>query len=191
MIQIKKLDKDKIPQIAKIHKQCLSNGFIASFPLGFLEKYYDTLFESKDVFTYIAVDDQKVLGFITATYNVKALPKILITHLWKEVIILIKNPLFLVKIFQLSLHPSLRDEKSSCEIPSIAVVPSARRHGLGKKLISAAKLEFKGKGFKKFQLSLRDSMQEANTFYQRLGLKKVKSAKFLGETINFWQGGLF
>ena len=188
MIQIKKLDKDKIPQIAGIHKQCLSNGLIASFPLDFLEKYYDALSKSKDVFTFIAVDDQKVLGFITATYNVKTLPKILIIHLWKEVIILIKNPLFLVKILQLFFHPSLRDKKSSCEILSIAVVPSARRHGLGKKLISAAKLEFKRKGFKKFQLSVRDSMEEANIFYQKIGLKKVKSAKFLGETINFWQG---
>lgn len=191
MIRIQKLDKDQILQIVNIHKQFLSSGFMASFPLIFLEKYYETLLNSEDVFTFIAVDGQKVLGFVTATSNVKSMPRLIITSLWRKVLIMvIKNPLLILKILQVPFYPSFNDRNSNCEILSIAVVPSARRHGLGKKLIFASKLEFKRRKFKNFQLSVRDSMKEANSFYKKIGLKKIKSAKFLQEKINFWQGNL-
>lgn len=191
MIRIQKLDKDKIPQVANIHRQFLSSGFMASFGLIFLEKFYETLLNSEDIFTFIAIDGQGVLGFVTATSNVKYLPRLIITNLWKEVLIMvIKNPPLILKILQLPFYPSFNDKNSNCEILSIAVVPSARRHGLGKKLIFASKSEFKRRKFKKFQLSARDSMEEANIFYKKIGLKKIKSAKFLQEKINFWQGNL-
>lgn len=189
MISVNNLQKKQIPQVAEIHKKVLSSGFIATLPVNFLEKFYCALLESQETFTLVATNNLKVLGFVTCTTAPKNLPKLLLMHLWKEIIFeILKNPLLFFKFSGSLFYPNFTGKKRICEILSIAVIQDARGHGLGTKLVSKAKLEFKRRGFKYFQLSVRDSMKEANNFYQKIGLAKIKSAKFLGDKINFWQG---
>lgn len=189
MIRINNLQKRQIHQVAEIHKNVLSSGFLATLSVDFLEKFYYSLFKSHDTFSLVAVRGQKVLGFVTCTTAVKSLPVFLFVHLWKEISFeMFKNPFLFFKFSSSLFYPNFTSTEAACEILSIAVVQGDRGRGLGSKLVSNAKLKFKKRGFKYFQLSVRDSMKEANNFYQRIGMVKIKSAKHLGDKVNFWQG---
>lgn len=148
-----------------------------------------SLFKSSHSFTFVAVDNQEIVGFVTATTDVSRLPKVILFTLWKEMLfITAKNPFALKNILQLPFYPSFKNSFNSCEVLSLAVIPEKRGRGVGHKLMSEITQDFKNRGNQKFQLSVRKDMSSANVFYKKIGLKKIQSSKFLGSTINFWQG---
>ncbi len=189
MIKISALEKKQIAEVAKIHKKVLSDGFVSTLSENFLNKFYLALTESPDIFTLVATRNKKILGFVSCTTNVKKLPFFLIRNLWKDIILeMLKNPSVILKFIESIFYPSFNDSAVSCEALSIAVINTERGQGIGKNLILNAKSEFKRRKFAEFQLSVRSTMLNANNFYQKIGLSKIKTAKFLGEEINFWKG---
>lgn len=191
MVKIENLKKDQVKSVAKIHKDFLSTGFLSKMSSQFLEKMYEGLLKSNESFILVATEDEVVLGFVASSTNVKRLPKNMLTNLWgKTIFEIIKRPKILPELFKLPLYPGFSDSQNLCEVLSIAIIPEARGKGIGKKLIYETKSKLKENGYKGFNLSVRENMKEANSFYTKIGLKKIKSSKFLGETINFYQGSV-
>lgn len=184
---IRKIVQEDIPQVADIHFKYLSLGVLHELGENFLQSFYKSLAKDENTFTLVAVSNSKIVGFATGATNLRAIPKDMILRLLLPAILaVIKNPFLAVKLFQTLFYPSFKSNSKIGEIFSLAVIPSARGKGIGTDLIKACQIEFKKRGFSHFQLSVREKMQEANIFYQKLKLKKKGSARFLDEKIIFY-----
>src|SRR3989344_1730517 len=186
---IKKIAKKDINQVSLIHRDNLDTGVISHMGISFLEKFYETLLKQDNIFTFVAIEDSKIVGFATAACDLKSIPRLIIQNLWQEILIsLFKNPFLLYKLIQMPFYPSFKEHGQIGEIFSIAVLPEHQRAGIGTKLIKRCQREFKRYKCKLFQLSVRKKIKSANNFYVKIGLKKKSQGKFLGEDIIFYKG---
>ncbi len=71
------------------------------------------------------------------------------------------------------LRPLLESDLSA-EIGGLVVAPSARRHGAGRRLISAAESWAQGQGAKLLTVRCRTERLEGNRFYDALGFRMTK-----------------
>ena len=186
---IKRIAKRDTPQVSQIHRDILKTGVISHMGISFLEKFYEILLEQKNIATFVAYEDNKVVAFATAAFDLKSIPRLIIQNLWQEILIsLFKNPFLLYKLIQMPFYPSFKEHGQIGEIFSIAVLPQYQRSGIGTNLIMRCQKEFKRYKCKLFQLSVRKKIKSANNFYVKIGLKKKSQGKFLGEDIIFYQG---
>src|SRR3989304_8077536 len=189
MVRIRKFKKDDINQVAKIHFNYLKLGRLSSLGESFLKDFYKTLLSQDNIITYVALQDNMITGFATLGINFKNLPIVMVKNLWfKTISVVLRNPSLLFKLIQLPFYPSFKDtSKDYAEILSLVVVPKARGQGIGRKLVESCDNFAKKMGCKNFVLSTRARMQDANDFYEKIGFKKIKIVKFLGEDFVFWQ----
>lgn len=187
-MKLKLLSARETPQVAKIHKLYLKEGTLAKLNESFLRDFYKSTIDEKNIFTVVASKGDEVMGFATGAVNLSSVPKTIIPKVLKSFILAtLKNPPIIFKIAQMPFYPSFIRKTNSAEIFSIAVVPKYQGKGIGKLLINYCRKEFKKRGYDNFLVSVRNDM-EVNSFYEKIGLEKVKSTKFLGDKINFWQG---
>src|SRR3989339_2085978 len=66
------------PQVARIHAESISSGFISSLPSGFVEKLYKEVAKSRNAFGFVCEDGSKVVGFICGSLDTNRLFKDLI-----------------------------------------------------------------------------------------------------------------
>lgn len=186
---IRKLEHQDITDVAEIHQKYLSDGLLANLGYNFLKEFYELLSREKSSFTFVATEKNKIIGFVTMASDLNKIKKKAIRKLWYVVLLrVLKNPNLITKVLGLPFYPGFEKDTQIPEILSLAVTPENRGKGIGKALLFKSKGEFKKRGFKSFLLSVRSNMKEANAFYQKIGLTKVKIANFLGEEVLFYKG---
>lgn len=186
---IRKLEQLDIGNIAQIHQKYLNDGLLANLGYDFLREFYKSLLMEKSSFTFVATEKSKIAGFVTAASDFNRIKKSALRNLWHLVLMqVLKNPILITKVLGLPFYPGFKKDSKIPEILSLAVTPENRGKGIGKALLTSCKQEFKKRGFASFLLSVRSSMKEANAFYQKIGLVKVKTATFMGEEIVFYKG---
>lgn len=187
LIRFAKNESD-MKQISIIHETVLRDSFLASLGNKFLEKFYKSTLNNENMATVVVVDEDKIIGFATFGTQLGTILKTTFAKIFKETLFaLAKNPSILFKLISIPFYPSFKDKAKFAEIFSLAVLPQYQGKGIGKSLLNYCKNELNKRGYNNFIISVRSSM-EANNFYRKIGLTKVKSTKFLGENINFWQG---
>lgn len=175
--------------MALIHYKHLKLGVISHLGVRFLEKFYRVLIIEPSTFTLVATYGGSVAGFATGATNLNIITKIMIANLWFWALVaIVKKPWLIIKLAQMPFYPSFRQNKKIGEIFTIAVKPKYRRKKIGTLLIEKCGREFKARGYRVFQVSVRKKIKAANLFYRKLGLGKKMQAKFLGEEIIFYQG---
>ncbi|MBJ7353444.1 MAG: GNAT family N-acetyltransferase [Thermoleophilaceae bacterium] len=65
-------------------------------------------------------------------------------------------------------------------VEEIGVIESARKLGVGRALMDAARAEFKARGYSHFELSTVPGNEDARAFYERLGMQRA-AVLMLGE----------
>ena len=188
-VLIRNFNESDINKLAQIHYKHLDAGVLSQMGEAFLEDFYRTHLNQKNIFIFVAQKNKNIVGFATGAVELGLIPKTIILKLWRKVVLVIlKNPLLLFRLIQIPFYPSFRQKRNLGEVLSIVVIPKARGEGIGKRLIESCCREFRKKGTAKYQLSVREKMEDANLFYQKIGLKKTKVVKFLGEKVVFWEG---
>lgn len=184
---LRKIAERDIPEVALIHFQYLKLGILSNLGESFLVDFYKSLLKQNSTFTIVVDNGSKIVGFATGATKLNSVPRTMISGLWFATLIaVIKNPKIAVKLLQTPFYPSFKSGENIGEIFSIAVIPAYRRQGIGAKLIESCRKEFKKRGYNHFQVSVREKMQAANHFYEKLKLKKKASSKFLNEEIIFY-----
>lgn len=176
-----------VVQVVRLHKQEIP-GFLPELGEEFLKKFYKVSLSIPEIFTYVAKEDEQILGFVSAITSTKGFhKKIIFKDIAGFAIIFLRyfitHPEKIVKILRILSYPGFFD--NSPELLTIAIAKKYQRRGIGSKLFKKTAAEFKKRGFKKFKVSVYDKLP-VNQFYKKVGCQFEKSFIFLGEKMNYY-----
>ena len=166
-------------QVAALHIQCISTGFISSMGIDFVTSLYDAIVKSKSSLGVVAVRNEKVIGFVSFTTNLNKLYKSIIRRKGlKFALLLAGNVLSLrriKKMFETLFYPA-RIKKMNlppAELLSIAVAPEERRKGLAGQLIEKGLRLYRKTGVDKVKVLIGADNKAGNKLYLKTGFELI------------------
>jgi len=178
-VEFKDLQVIHAGQVAALHIQCISTGFISSMGIDFVTSLYDAIVKSKSSLGVVAVRNEKVIGFVAFTTNLNKLYKSIIRRKGlKFALLLAGNVLSLrrvKKIFETLFYPA-RTKKINlppAELLSIAVAPEERRKGLAGQLIKKGLRLYRKTGVDKVKVLIGADNKAGNKLYLKTGFKLI------------------
>ena len=166
-------------QVAALHIQCISTGFISSMGIDFVTSLYDAIVKSKSSLGVVAVRNEKVIGFVAFTTNLNKLYKSIIRRKGlKFALLLAGNVLSLrriKKIFETLFYPTRIKKMNlpSAELLSIAVAPEERRKGLAGQLIEKGLRLYRKTGVDKVKVLIGADNKAGNKLYLKSGFELI------------------
>lgn len=159
--------------VARLHICGISEGFISSLGERFVRYLYQGISESDDAFGFVAVRDEKVLGFIACAESVGAVYRQVLKKHFLALVFSILPKLLHWRIIKNAaetlLYPvKAHDNLPRAEILSIVVGEEARGTGVGKMLMAAALEEFRRRGIAEVKVMVGEWLP-ANEFYKKVG----------------------
>ena len=178
-VEFKDLQVAHVGQVAALHIQCISTGFISSMGTDFVTSLYDAIVKSKSSLGVVAVKNGKVIGFVAFTTNLNKLYKSIIRRKGlKFALLLAGNVLSLrriKKIFETLSYPARIKKMNlpSAELLSIAVAPEERRKGLAGQLIEKGLRLYRKTGVDKVKVLIGADNKAGNKLYQKSGFELI------------------
>lgn len=160
---------------AELHIQGIPTGFISSLGQEFVAELYEAVAEDKNSFGFVAVEDDKVLGFVAFSINLSRLYKqVALKKGFKFAFVLAKKMLSLQvikKVWDNLLYPSKmrKMDLPDAELLSIAVAPEGRGRGIAKQLVDAGFKECRKRGLEKVKVLVATDNDAASELYRKCG----------------------
>ncbi|MFB0554130.1 MAG: hypothetical protein ACETWQ_12560, partial [Phycisphaerae bacterium] len=126
-VEFKDLQVAHTRQVAALHIQCISTGFISSMGIDFVTSLYEAIVKSKSSFGVVAVRNEKVLGFVAFTTNLNKLYKSIVWRKGLILALLLAGNMWSLrrvkKMFETLFYPARTKKMNlpSAELLSIAV----------------------------------------------------------------------
>lgn len=177
MNKILLLQQEYSNQVAALHISGISTGFISSLGLGFVTALYESIAEDDNSFGFVAVEDDKVLGFVAFSTNLSKLYKYVILKKGFKFAFILARKLMSVqaikKVWANLFYPKKMKQMDlpDAELLSIAVAPEGRGKGLAKQLTEAGFEECQKRGIDKVKVLVAAENQAANKLYQKCGFE--------------------
>ncbi len=186
-MEIQALTPKTINRVAEIHYHELP-GFLSEIGEEFLRKFYKISLKIPEMFTIIAIRDEEILGFSSASvstegFNKKILLKAPFSFGWLMLKRFIVKPSLFIKAIRVFFYPGFTHDNP--ELFSIATDKNYRRTGIGKMLFDGTINEFKKREVNKFLIGVYEKLP-ANNFYKKIGCSLYDSFDFLGEKMNYY-----
>jgi len=178
-VEFKDLQVAHAGQVAALHIQCISTGFISSMGIDFVTSLYDAIVKSKSSLGVVAVRNEKVIGFVSFTTNLNKLYKSIIRRKGlKFALLLAGNMLSLrriKKILETLSYPARIKKMNlpSAELLSIAVAPEERRKGLAGQLIEKGLRLYRKTGVDKVKVLIGADNKAGNKLYLKSGFELI------------------
>jgi len=178
-VEFKDLQAAHAGQVAALHIQCISTGFISSMGIDFVTSLYDAIVKSKSSLGVVAVRNEKVIGFVSFTTNLNKLYKSIIRRKGlKFALLLAGNVLSLrriKKIFETLFYPSRIKKMNlpAAELLSIAVAPEEQRKGLAGQLIEKGLRLYRKTGVDKVKVLIGADNKAGNKLYLKTGFELI------------------
>jgi len=183
-VEFKELQVAHAGQVAALHIQCISTSFISSMGIDFVTSLYEAIVKSKSSFGVVAVKNEKVVGFIAFTTNLKKLYKSVIWRRALKFTLLLAGNMWsrkrVKKIFETLFYPSRIKKMNlpAAELLSIAVRPEEQRKGLASQLIQKGFQYCQKTGADKVKVLIGADNKAGNKLYLKSGFE------FAGQIIN-------
>ena len=160
--------------IAKLHFEYIPTGFLSSLGIPFLRLLYQSMTNSKYAFCIIALEDNKVIGFVSSTTNVSAFYKeFMRRNFFKAVLILLPkffNIKTVRKIFETLFYPIKKNTAlPKAELLSIVVDKNYQGKGVSKELFKRLVNELGKRGVREFKVVVGENLMPACKFYEKMG----------------------
>lgn len=174
---MKQFQNDYSIQVACLHIQGIPTGFISSLGQEFVASLYEAIAEDKNSFGFVAVESDKVLGFVTFSTNLSRLYKYVASKKgFRFAFVLAKRMLSLriiKKIWDNLFYPSKMKKMDlpDAELLSIAVASDGRGRGIAKQLVDAGFEECLKRGIDKVKVLVAADNEVANKLYKKCGFK--------------------
>jgi len=180
MILVNPDDSKILKQVARIHRDSISLGFLSSLGEDFLFCFYKALIRNKTNILVVDVseEDGKVRGFAAASKDLSISKTALLTC-WKGLINVafssILNPPLLKGLFELIRYKNQtpKSELPQAELISIAVDERFRKQKVGSRLYWEIVKFFKTENIERFKIVVGEQLKEAQRFYEKMGAKLV------------------
>jgi len=189
---INNLTKDHSLQVASLHISGISTGFISSLGQKFVSALYEAIAEDKNSFGFVAVENDKVLGFVAFTTNLSKLYKyVVLKKGFKFAFVLIRKMFsfkVLKKVWDNIFYPSkMRNmDLPDAELLPIVVAPQGRGKGIAKQLVGAGFQECRKRGIDKVKVLVAVQNEMANKLYLKCGFELVAQIENHGILSNIY-----
>lgn len=176
-MQINILNNDMAEQVAQLHIQEISTGFITSLGKDFVTSLYDVIAEDENSFGFVAIENDAVLGFVAFSTNLSKLYKYVALKKGFKFAIILARRMFsfkvLKKVIDNILYPSKMKKAGlpSAELLSIVVAPQAQGKGLAKQLVEKGLQECRVRSIDKVKVLVSADNEPANKLYKSSGFK--------------------
>jgi ribosomal protein S18 acetylase RimI-like enzyme len=176
-VEFKDLEIIHAGQVAALHIQCISTGFISSLGIGFVTALYEAIVRSKSSFGVVAVRNGKVLGFAAFTTNINALYKSIVWRKGLKFALLLAGHMCSLKqvkkMFETLFYPSRIKNMNlpSAELLSIAVAGAEQRKGLAGRLIERGFRHCRETGVDKVKVLIGADNTAGNKLYLKYGFE--------------------
>lgn len=159
--------------IANLHAGMIDSGFLSSLGPSFLDLLYRALISGRYGDVLVAETDNGVVGFVAGTSDTGSFYREFITeHLLQAVVRLapaLTRPRTWRRIWETLRYGSSRDEPVKAELLSMAVAESARRRGVGRRLVSSLIEKNKERKVRAMKVVVGASNESAIRLYQSCG----------------------
>jgi ribosomal protein S18 acetylase RimI-like enzyme len=186
-VEFKDLQPSHAQQIAALHIESISTGFISSLGIDFVASLYEAIARSKSSFGFVAEKDGKVLGFVAFTTNLNKLYKSVILKKGLLFALLLAGKMVsferIKRVFETLFYPgrikrdpALREPKMNlpaAELLSIAIARQERRKGLAGQLIKKGFQHFQKEGIDKVKVLIGADNKPGNKLYLKFGFELV------------------
>lgn len=176
-MQIEPLKRGHANQVANLHISAIPTGFIGSLGVGFVTALYEAIAEDESSFGFVAVEDDKALGFVAFSTNLSKLYKhVAFKKGFQFGFILAKKMLSIrniKKIWANIFYPKKMKQMNlpDAELLSIVVSPEGRGKGIAKQLIEKGFTECADRGIDRVKVLVAADNKPANKLYQKCGFE--------------------
>ena len=167
-------DQDLLAQVSLLHSQVFRNGFSASLGIGFVQALYSSIVRSPDCFLIVALVDQRLAGYISATYDNRMFPTPQLRGLIRRRVLTraFTGRLNYLRLFQVLRNRRLgRDTHGMGELLSLQVCQAYRRNGLGRALVQHMTERLSRREIGAYCVYTDDA--DGAKFYESLGIRPV------------------
>ena len=177
---------------AVLHIEGIDMGFISSLGIDFVTALYRAIAQSPESFGYVAIKEDRVVGFATFTTNLKGLYKSIMKKNIIRFGFLLFGKLFswrmIKKVFETLFYPSRikKYQLPEAELLSMSVLPAARRHGLATRFIKMGFEECSRRGIKELKILAATKIGPINKVYEKFGFKVVAQIENHGIVSNVY-----
>ncbi|MFH1392113.1 MAG: GNAT family N-acetyltransferase [bacterium] len=171
-MQICLADKKDATQIARIHKQEISQGFLSSLGEKFLAKLYEAIIKSPGAFVIVAKKNNQIIGFISGCANTKKFYRYFVKrYFFQALFILLLKIQNLKKILETLKYSQENKNLPKAELLTIAVIKKYQGRGIAQKLFKKFFQEMRRKKITKFKVIVGENLIRANRFYEKSGFR--------------------
>jgi GNAT superfamily N-acetyltransferase len=169
--------------IAKLHSTGITEGFLSSLGTRFLSVLYRGIARSNYSGVMVAIEQDKVIGFISYTKDIKICYRELLRSEWPALAVSllpnIAKPSVYRRILETLRYPKRQVQRigaspdTSAELLSMAVGSDARGKGVGKLLVNALDQEMSRLGVVGYQVVTHGIDERSNAFYVSCGFVRI------------------
>lgn len=181
--------------IAVLHRNTLTNSFLAKLGPRFLKSLYAFLIQKENVI--IHAEENTITGFVSFSYNSAGMMKRFLFScpvcIFILMRILLTSPAFLKQVIETFTAPfkSKISNSSSdiiilprAELLSISVHPDYQKSGIGSQLIARMEKRLLGNGILKYKVIAGASLEGANKLYLKNGFVLVSPIMIHGNELS-------
>ncbi|HUT29786.1 MAG TPA: GNAT family N-acetyltransferase [Sedimentisphaerales bacterium] len=175
MVKFDAIRRRDIPEVAALHVNGISTGFISSLGVDFVESLYEAIGRSTSSFGFVAEENGKVLGFVAFSSNLNKLYKSIILTKGLSFAVRLAGRMLSVRTIRKALETlfypvSTRTENlPAAELLSIVIAEEARRKGLAVDLMRKGFAECVKRRISKVKVLVAADNRPANKLYLKCG----------------------
>ena len=181
-------EKEHCRRIADLHIKGLADGFLSTLGIDFMSELYEAISEDKNSFCLIAIEKDKVLGFIAFSTSLSKLYKHVAFRSGLKFVFALARKLFSVRDVKKIIHNLLYPEKMKkknfpdAELLSIVVAEDERGRGLARTLVERGLAECKSRDIKRLKVLVFAENEAANNLYAKFGFSLDGTIESYDET---------
>ncbi|MCK5226476.1 MAG: GNAT family N-acetyltransferase [Planctomycetes bacterium] len=178
--------------VAALHIDGINTGFISSLGIDFVTALYEAIAEDKNSFGFVAIENEKVLGFIAFTTNLKSLYKTVIVKKGFKFIFLLAGKIFspkiVRKIIETLFYPNRIKKMNlpSAELLSIVVAKEGQGKGIAKQLVNTGFEECSKRNIDRVKVLVGADNEPANNLYLKCGFSPAGQIENHGVKSNIY-----
>lgn len=174
---------------SNIHLRSMSDEFLPSFGIKFLEIVHHYLLKHPDVIAYGNFKNGELTGFIIGSSNSsRTLKQIIITAFFKLLPRIfrkiIKSPKIIIYLWETLILSAKNNQDISAELLIIAINFKHRKQKIGSRLFNKFSSALRKKSVKLFKIKTLKTNTASNAFYQKIGASFIFSFTLYGKVWN-------